>query len=139
MDKRFLWALVAVAAFFLLSGNKGCVPVVTKPSPIAEKGFRVLIVENSDERGALPLPQLDLITSSDAGSIKAYVESRGGQFLPLDVDQKMDRMPEAWKQIWARPRTTVPWFQAYDPPYWFEGPLPKDRAEALSILAKVKK
>ncbi len=140
MDKRFYWALVAISAYFLLSGSKGCDLIVTNPSPISEQGFRVLVVENTDERDKLPLAQLDIITSTDDKSVKKYVESRGGQYLPLDENQTMERMPPVWKdQIWKRPRPSVPWFQAYDPPRWYEGPLPKDRDEAISILSKVKK
>lgn len=129
-SKATLTILVVMAmALALSSGGKGCTPIVEPPSPISELGFKTLIVEESANRDKLTKGQRAAMDSTAKGSLREYVESKGGELRVLDNDDSGEYLTPAWKTLLERaPKddAKLPWIEIANPPKFFEGPLPDD-------------
>lgn len=122
--------LILFAAWLLLNAGVG------GGAPIPDKGFRVLVVEETDARSTLSVGQIDAILSTKDGSVKSYVESKGGTFRVLDKDNDMAMLDKPWAALFARPRKELPWLEVSNPPRGFEGALPQNEADTLAIVKK---
>lgn len=115
----------------------------TPPAPIPAAGLWVLIVEESGARDKLPAGQREIILGTGPGSVRDYLTShcaKEGQqptFRVLDKDDSLERESSTWREVWARPRSAVPWLVASNGTEGYEGPLPQTAAECLTILRKI--
>lgn len=117
----------------------GCTSIGSPPPFKADKPS-VLIIEETLERGKYTADQLNAIDATDAKSIKAKLEARGGRFFHLDKDVDAGRMAlaPAWAQeaFKADPKTSYPWALGAGPSNGFSVPLTTEadlatRAEGL--------
>lgn len=106
-------------------------------SPISDAGFRVLIVEETDERAKLSAGQYEAMFSTDAGSLRAYVEGKGGTLRVLDKDSDPAMLDAPWQKLMARPRQSVPWLEAANPPRGAELALPAEESQAIAAVKQV--
>jgi hypothetical protein len=136
-----LIALLLVASY--VGGAKIGLPTIPglpwivtgPPSPIAEPGFRVAVVEETKLRGTLPSGQLDIITATNPGSVRAYVDAKGAEkFQLIDPNSPTDKLAPHWQAALKRERKSVPWMIAGNGRTGFEGPLPESREAAMKIL-----
>lgn len=73
--------MILAAAWYVLGGGIGGGGAAFKVDFPA-----VLVVEESADRGKYTQDQLNVIQATDAGSVKANVEGKGGKFIVLDKD-----------------------------------------------------
>ena len=111
------------------------------PPPIAELGFRIMVIEDLLERPKLPPEQLNIILSTAPGSFLQFVnknavrDSRG--YADIRYVGTMDDLSEDkpyWKAAYELPRTSLPWLIASNGKRGYSGPLPKTLSEALAIV-----
>lgn len=123
------------------------VPEPIPPKPITS--LYVLVVEETNDRQKLPAGQREIILGTGAGSVREYLEkhcqkAKDGtpEFRFYDTDDTVDNESPIWKEVWNRPRASLPWIViANGQPkgsggQGYEGPLPKTVAETLSLLRK---
>ncbi len=111
------------------------------PAPIVEEGFRVLVVFQDKELAKLPIKQQSILFSKN---VRAYLNDKcasdnGGQkaYWFLDAEAKFaDNMPPWVKRTFDRKRDAVPWIIVSNGKTGWEGPLPKDETETLTLLKK---
>jgi hypothetical protein len=114
----------------------------TPPAPIPAAGLWVLIVEESGSRDKLPPGQREIILGTGAGSVREYLtghcakEGTQQTFRVLDKDDSIDRESSTWREVWARPRASVPWLVISNGKEGYEGPLPATAADCLTLLRK---
>ncbi len=144
--------LLALAAEFSGSAPTPVNTVQPDPSlavvlPGAAPGVRATIIEETDRRDDLPAGQLDQITSSAPGSVRATLRAVAAK-LPdgtpevfvLDDDLPGTGLPAYWRRAWeSRPRdpASLPWLILANGERGYAGPLPATRQETLAILARV--
>lgn len=131
-----LW-IVLLALFVLAQGGGIGGPV----APTTDPKLRVLITEESDAdyRAKLTSGQRLAMDATDAASLKAYVESKGGEFRVLDKDDDATYLADPWKAIFAiapKDDGKLPWVQICKPPTYYEGPLPASVDETLALAKK---
>lgn len=116
------------------------VPVPDNPAPIAEPGFRVLIVFQDTELARLPPEQSQIRTAKairDYFRAKCVKEADGGPAARIwDIDTDPTGDLPLWQAAFRRPRLSLPWIIISDGKTGFEGPLPKTVAETLELLKK---
>jgi hypothetical protein len=105
-------------------------------APITDPGFRVLVVEETDDRSKLTRGQMEAMFSTDAESVKKYIESKGGTLRVLDKDDDTTMLDKPWAALMARPRKSLPWLEVANPPSGHEGALPAEESETLAIVKK---
>jgi hypothetical protein len=123
----------AVLLVSRLSGGVGAAP------PFAADKLCVLVIEQSESHGSYTADQLNVIQSTDAKSVKAAVESRGGEFQVIDADTS-DNLADAppWVPLaMAVKRDSLPWIVAAGPKSGFSAPLTTE-ADALERLKGVR-
>lgn len=111
------------------------------PSPIPAEGFRVLIVYESGELSKLPAAQSNILY---AASVREYLNSKcvpdadgkTKSWRIWDKDVDTSRSPKLWQDAMKRTRTAVPWILISTGKGGYEGPLPKDVEETLTLLKK---
>lgn len=141
--KRFpivgIICLLCVAV--LLWGDRlgGFVPGIGSPPPFKTDRLAVLVMEESSHRGQYTATQLDALQSTDARSLKATVEARGGRFHVLDMDSGSALVNAApWVvEAFAVPRQGTPWIVAATPSSGFSAPLTTE-ADALAKVGGLK-
>lgn len=137
---RWLQFVLALAAIWLIAGGKvPALPGVGEPPPFKTDKLSVLLVEESSHRGQYTATQLDALQSTDARSLKATVEARGGAFKVLDMDSGSALVNAApWVvEAFAVPRQSTPWIVAATPSSGFSAPLTTE-ADALSRVGGIK-
>ena len=119
-------------------------PPIPNPTPITEKGFRVLIVEETEERVNLPKSQLEILLSLADGGVRKFLEmkcvkdSKGNpEFRILDKDNDLSRDAKVWQDAWKIPHTPLPYLIATNGVTGFAGPLPKTPDETIAILQRI--
>ena len=126
MNYRPLIIAVMLAALVLLV-SKGGVPVIGgDPAPFKTDKPCVMVVEETAERGKLTNDQLNVLMSTDAKSVKATVESAGGEFQIIDDDTPADKLPlyAPWVQeAFKVKRDSVPWILGANRSTGFSVPL----------------
>ncbi len=117
-------------------------PTPPGPAPIPESGLRVLIIEETKERGKLPSAVKEIITGKtlrDLWESKLAKESDGGPARRIwDKDQAgVENDPDAkvWATAFRRPRASLPWVVISNGKAGYEGPLP-DGVKFMELLKK---
>jgi len=109
--------------------------------PIPVDGFRVLIVYETAELSKLPKEQLPILYGPavrDYMTSKAAVGADGKtkEWRIWDKDVTTANESKLWQDAMARPRTAVPWVIISNGKTGFEGPLPANEADMLTLLKK---
>lgn len=112
-----------------------------EPAPIPEKGFRVLIVYETADLAKLPASQAAALTSSE---VRNYLNSacvvgadgKTKEWRILDKDANLSNESQLWQAAMKRDRKSLPWIVISDGTTGFEGPLPQNTADVLSLLKK---
>jgi len=121
-------------------------PPPAAPAPISAPGFRVLIVEEAQNRALLPPGQRLIITSVAPTGVRAFCEAncvfgpdgKTKEYRIYDQNAPMAKESTLWQDAMKRPRTSVPWLIVSNGTIGFEGPLPKTIDETLVILKKIR-
>jgi hypothetical protein len=147
VNDQSAWPLVLVIALVLLlafSGG-GIVPTPVDPPPIPDAGFRVLVIEETAERGKLPRDQQTILTSTE---VRAYLNAKCAkgpdgktpEFRFFDKDTDVSHESKVWQEAMAKAKATpgfvVPWLIVSDGKKGSDGPLPANVAEMLAELKK---
>jgi hypothetical protein len=137
---RWLQFCLALVAIWLIAGGRvPALPGVGEPPPFKVDQLSVLLVEQSSDRGRYTADQMNALQSTDARSIKATVEARGGAFHVLDMDSGSALVNAApWVvSAFAVPRQGTPWIVAATPSSGFSAPLTTE-ADAMSRIGGLK-
>lgn len=115
-------------------------PDPVQPAPIPVAGYKVLIVEESNERHKLSKDQFNaLFGKATRDWLDANCPKEGNQpgYRIYDKDQTSTGDLKHWQDALKRPRTSVPWLIVSNPAVGgWEGPLPATTAEIQAILNK---
>jgi hypothetical protein len=121
-------------SFDVTVGGKPVDPPSPKPDdpvepdekpPIPDPGFKLLIVEESNDRPKLSQGQLGVMFGQ---TVKAFIRPKG-EFLVADKDSDPSNLPKVWQDAIARAKakaTSYPWYLVSNGKKGYEGPLPKD-------------
>lgn len=108
-------------------------------APIALDGLHILIIEESDDRGSLPLPQYSMLMSKE---MRAWLTSKCTP-MPDDGSQgwrmydKDDDVKKVWADAMKRTRTQIPWLIISNPRKGsYEGSLPANETEFKALVTK---
>jgi hypothetical protein len=113
-----------------------------KPANVfqAGNGFRVLVVYDTATITSLPAKQQDVIFG---GTIRDYLNKtcvKGPDGTPdwRMWDQSIDGVSESemWAKVMKRPRKSLPWLIVCNGVTAYEGPLPADANDMLTLLKK---
>ena len=107
--------------------------------PMPGQGFRVLIVRETADLGTLTPQQVSIFTAKDVRDYlnsKTVLEGNQRAYRIWDKDTDISREAAHWKEAMARPRTTLPWVLISNGKDGYEGPLPKNVDEMMTLLRK---
>jgi hypothetical protein len=113
--------LVGVIGWFVIRGQHGS-------EPIGVEGLRVLVVEESADRGDLTADQIAIFNSVE---IREAVTAADGQMLVLDADDDTRKLLPEWQALRNRIRSRPPVVVIANPRRAKEMPLPADVPEFL--------
>lgn len=128
---------VAAQNFVVPSGCN--LPVIFHSAPISESGFRVLIVEEAQERVKLPASQLSIFTSeelTDYCNAKCVKVNNTPEYRIYDKDVKFTNESDVWKKAMAIERKSLPWLIVSNGRSGYSGPLPLTIDETMKILKR---
>ena len=119
----------------------GPIPPGPTPAPIPAAGLHVLIVEESAERGKLPINQQSIIlgaTVRDYLDTHCAVEADGKThgYRIWDKDVATNNESQLWQDAMKRQRSSVPWVVISNGREGYEGPLPKSVDEMMTLLRR---
>jgi len=128
MDNRRQAAMLAAA--LMVAGAR----LLLHPGGIGTGKLRVLIVEETAQRGQLPPDQAAVFT---AKAIRDYAGTHcvEGGFLTLDKDADLSKLPAAWKPLAANPKS-LPWMAIEVNGRIHAGPLPGTVEKTLALLQR---
>lgn len=111
------------------------------PAPIPDAGFRVLMIYETAEVQSLPPAQSSVLFSKQVRDYldKKCATGRDGKTKEWRIwDKDIDTAGEskAWQAAMSRKRDAVPWIVISNGSTGYEGPLPANVADALSLLKK---
>mgnify|MGYP003332707571 CR=1 FL=1 len=135
---------VAVVAIGIASQHavlpSGCdLPAMFQSAPIADAGFRVLIVEEAQERVKLPASQLSIFTSqelTDYCDAKCVKVSNTPEYRIYDKDIQLTNESDVWKKAMQIERKSLPWLIVSNGRSGYSGPLPLTIDETMQILKR---
>ena len=110
------------------------------PPPIAEPGFRVMIIEDVFSRKDLPTDQYNVIMSTAPGSFREFLLARAVKVhgVPdlrfISHTNPLDQDAPYWQAAAKLPRDSYPWLIVSNGKAGYSGPLPKTTAEALALV-----
>lgn len=116
-------------------------PKPVDPAPIPVAGFRVLLIEESAERGKLTPGQFRVMFGKnmrdwlDANCVK---ENNQPGYRIYDKDAVTKGDLKHWQDAMTRPRQSVPWVIVSNGTTGFEGPLPATEDETMKLFQKYK-
>lgn len=113
--------LVGVIAWFAMRGQHGI-------EPVGVEGLRVLVVEESADRGDLTADQIAIFNSVE---IREAVTAANGQMVVLDADDDTRKLSREWQTLRDRIRSRPPVVVIANPRRAKEMPLPADVPEFL--------
>ena len=110
-------------------------------APIPLPGLRVLIVFDKAGQIAMPAGQQEIVYGAEMRTYlnaKCVVgpDGKTKDWWILDKAQNVTALPKYWQDAFARPRVSVPWLLVSDGKSGFEGPLPANLADMMTILKK---
>lgn len=131
------WLIVAVAVWLIWAGLGGG-GIVPSPPPIPGDGLRMLILEETADRGKLPRPQAAILTST---KVREYLKAKSGEMRQLDDDQTAEEtafMSANWKAAYERAKAdskgVTPWVILSNGRTGESRPLPASEDELLTLL-----
>lgn len=111
-------------------------PAPVPPAPIPSVGLKVVIIEESSERGTLPPTQAMIFSST---KVLGWLESNAPKKYRIwDKDVDINTVPEEFKDALRLPRTKLPWIVITNGTTGASVPLPNTAAETVSLLEKYK-
>tara|TARA_R110000751_G_scaffold259689_1_gene358912 strand:+ start:252 stop:647 length:396 start_codon:yes stop_codon:yes gene_type:complete len=102
-------------------------------APIDVDRLTVVVVEQSEQRGGLPRPQLAAIMSA-AWTIA--VDKNGGQWARLDPDGDLSKADQWLVDAAAVPRDSVPWLIVATPSGGTSMAMPADLPATMAAIEK---
>ena len=106
------------------------------PPPFKTDRLRVLVVEETKERGNYTAGQREIIGS--VASLRELVKGKGGEYFTLDKDAKLEHVaPWVQEAMKAAQPNLLPWIVAATPRAGFSKQLPKEAAETLADVQKL--
>lgn len=109
---------------------------IAPPAPITDKGFKVLVVEETTERGRLTSGQREAILSTLPTGLREYVKSKGGEFRLLDKDSPVDKEAAWVQEAWKVKAPPYPWMLAAKDGRASVGQLPNEIGETMKIAKR---
>lgn len=111
------------------------------PSPLDIDGFRVLLVYESGDVTKMTKDQEAILYSK---SVRDYLNSKcvvgpdntTREWRIYDQDTDVKSEAKVWQQAMGRPRKSVPWILISTGKTGYEGPLPANIADTLTLLKK---
>lgn len=107
-------------------------PVVDPVTPPVVSGFRVLIVEEGQQRNLLTPGQREALTSAP---FRSWIASKNAQLRVWDKDVDATRDAAEWRQMLAISRSSLPWI-VINGKSLFSGPLPSTVAETEALIER---
>jgi hypothetical protein len=117
-------------------------PVPPDPPPMPVEGKRVLILYESADLSKYPAAQREILFSK---AVRDYLKAKcdkdpqaddGAAWRMWDDDIEITQQEaKGWKDLMSRPRASVPWLIVTGRGT-FEGPLPANTTEMLTVLKK---
>lgn len=107
--------------------------------PIVEPGFRVLIVYDEAKKKDMPVEQFSILGSQEVAdylNAKTVDGPATKEWRVYPSTQDVSRESKIWQEAMKRPRTSLPWIIISDGSKGYEGPLPKNIQETLTLLRK---
>lgn len=132
--KRIAMLMIACGLYLQFGGSIG-----GGSAPIAEAGFRVLIVYEDGDLHKMPSKQVQAMKS---GAVLDYLEARcvveGSRKAYRIWDQNIStaNVGKIWQDAMALPRASLPWVIVSNGRTGFAGPLPADESSLLALLSK---
>lgn len=109
------------------------------PVPIPGQGLRVLIVYESADLPKMPSAQVQMLTAKEVlDYLDAKTAKVNGQPEYRKFDQNADVKGESqtWQDAMARPRASVPWIVISNGTTGYEGALPANKNDLMTLLRK---
>lgn len=103
------------------------------PVPVVVEGFKVLEVEESEDRGKLAPERLQILMST---ACREYVKSKGGELQLIDDDVVLDRAEPWVREAMKLPREGTPWTYITNGKEGYSNALPANETEMLELLKK---
>lgn len=124
-----------------ISHKGGCdLPIsILNPIPVKEKGLRILIVEEAQERRNLPPSQLAIFTAEE---LRTYAKEHcarvngAAEFRVFDKDTNLDAESDVWNTMMKVERKSLPWLCVTNGSRGYSGPLPTTLDETMTIIKK---
>lgn len=123
-------AVGLAVAFVPLPGGGGGVV-----SPVTDKGFKVLVVEETAELQNLPPGQREAIMSEAPGSLKAYAKTNG-EWRRLDKDSDPSKDLPWVREAMSLAKPPYPWLFVAKDGRASVGPLPTEIGETMAIAKR---
>ena len=135
VEKKIAVLVILVCLYVIVTGGSGGLPIIDPPdpAPIPVPGLHVLIVEETANRGSLPLDQLAILQSTQ---IRDHVRAAGGNYRQFDEDQQMDEAPQVWQDAMKLPRDSVPWWIVSNGETGVSEPLPLTIEDAMTTVRR---
>jgi hypothetical protein len=118
------WVLLAAVVLWAVTQRPAA-------EPTGVTGLRVLVVEETAERGNLSPEQLAIFNSVE---IREQIEAANGQLVFLDADDKTRELTPEWQRLRDRIRTRPPVVVFANKTRAKEMPLPGDVDEFINAL-----
>jgi len=130
---------ILLAGWLFFGAPIGIPAIVSEPPPFKADKLCVLVVEESVERNSYTPGQREAMLAVDgAGSIRGYVNGKGGEYLLWDKDQQPTKDTQPWVAEALKVRgDKLPWIVAATPSAGFTKQLPATAEETITALRKV--
>lgn len=128
-DYEPLWRQIAAAV------KAGLTDIPPPDPPIPTTEFRVLILEETADRGQIPSSQLSVITSAP---LRKWLDEMGAKWRVWDKDVDASREDAAWQAALKLEHGPLPWIHIANGTTGFSGPLPKTLDETKTLIGKYK-
>lgn len=135
------WVIVAIAAWLIWTGLGGGNPLIpVNPPPFPSDGLRVLILEETADRNALPRSQSEILKSSKLKKwLTEHCVKDGWRQLDDDTTaEELKFMSSVWQEAFTQTKAQsdgkTPWIAITDGTRGESRPLPTTEAELMTIL-----
>lgn len=131
---------ILLASWLFFGAPIGIPAIVSEPPPFKADKLCVLVVHESDDANSYTPGQREaMIAQSGSGSIRGYVDGKGGEFFLWDKDQQPTKDSPSWvvEALKAAQPNMLPWIVAATPSSGFTKQLPATAEETITALRKV--
>jgi len=139
-NKKLSWSiLLLITLYYTLTASTTPV-ILTAEAPIPEPGFRVMVVENIDDRPHLSEPLLRVLTSTiwkeycNAHCIPG--EDGTPEWRIFGAKGNLEHESQLWQDAFNRPRSSTPWLVVSNGETGTEQPLPNTGDLMMSVLER---